>query len=420
MILYSLNERSRRNTINENLNSFRKYSTRCSFHYINVFNQIPSFLFGIKYDAVILHYTFLAEKRFLADGSPWEQKIRGLEHIKGYKIAIPQDEYDYTDRLCSLYKNAGIGTVYTCFTRDKDIAKAYPVDKTGILKIEKVFTGYIDEAKIELLAKKSQPFSVRAIDIGYRGRKLPAYLGKHGQLKFELVRIFNNAINGKGLVVDIKNTNENFLVEDQKAIKLGFSWYDFLLSCKAFIGCEGGSSLLDNDGSIQKKIKEYLFDHKDATFEEIELNCFPELDYNIQCFALSPRHFEAAMTRTLQILVEGEYGNVFIPWKHYLPLKRDFSNIEEILGYISNETECSRIIENAYRDIVESSQYTYRTFVTRIIDETAECTGNSLGNFPLFKLYGLLMRQRNTAILFISLANRKIKYLWKQITVRLI
>ncbi len=48
--------------------------------------------------------------------------------------------------------------------------------------------------------------------------------------------------------------------------------------------------------------------HPNASFDEIEKACFPGKDYNISCFALSPRHFEAVMTKTLQILVEGKYG----------------------------------------------------------------------------------------------------------------
>ena len=281
-------------------------------------------------------------------------------------------------------------------------------------KLVKYLQATSTKAKISQLAKKSKPFSFRGIDIGYRGRKLPAYLGKHGQLKYELVEVFNEAVKGKNLITDIRNTNDNFLVENQDAIKLGFSWYDFLLACKAFIGCEGGSSLLDRDGTIQKRIKEYLQDHPDASFSEIEINCFRELDYNIQCFALSPRHFEAVMTRTLQILVEGEYGNVFKPWEHYLPLKKDFSNIEEILAYINDETECTRIIEAAYRDIVNSNRYTYRAFVTRIIDETGRSGVKSSSHSLLFGFYGFLLKQRNTASLFVSLVTRKAKHLWKQ------
>ena len=79
---------------------------------------------------------------------------------------------------------------------------------------------------------------------------------------------------------------------------MGSNWLDFLLSCKVFIGCEGGSSLLDFDGEIKNKVLDYSMDNPDATFEEIEQKCFPGLDFNTEGFMLSPRHFECATTKT--------------------------------------------------------------------------------------------------------------------------
>ncbi len=411
LVLFSLNERTSRSTIHEHLYSFREYNKEDQFHYVNIFNTIPSFLLRIKYDAIILHYTFLGEKRFLAESEPWMNKMRRIKQLQGYKIAIPQDEYDFTDRLCELFKESGIDILYTCFTNHEDIEKAYPFAKSGLRKIKQVFTGYIDEEKISLLQSKCLPYDQRPTDLGYRGRKLPAYLGRHGQLKYELVNVFNEALKNKKFVTDIRNTNDNFIVENMESIKLGFSWYDFLLSCKAIIGCEGGSSLIDPTGLIQKRVKEFVSLNPEASFEDIERYCFKDQDYNIKCFALSPRHFEAAMTKTLQILVEGDYGGVFKPWVHYVPLKKDFSNIDEVLIFLNNYEACEQIVMTAYNDIVLSGNFSYRKFVSHIRTEIVNTIGESpkSSNTVVFFILLFFIEARNVILKYWFLLERKIK-----------
>lgn len=395
LIIYQLNNKSDRNTIIEHLYSFKKYRKDINFHYLNVFGSIPFYIKYFKYDAVILHYTYLAGERFLPDVKHWKRKIDGLSKISGYKVIIPQDEYDHTDRLWELCKIAEIKEIYSCFTSEADIKKAYPVQEVGSAKVYSVFTGYVDENAIIDSSDKIRPYKERPIDIGYRARKLPAYFGKHGQLKYELVELFSNALANSDFTYDISNTNQSLSNENPNLVKLGNKWYEFLLNCKAFIGCEGGSSLLDVDGSIKEKVIEYSNAHPNDTFEEIEDKCFPGLDYNIRCFAISPRHFEAALCKTLQILVEGDYGGAFKPWEHYVPLKRDFSNLKEILAFIKDNEKCQTIINNAYRDIVLSKKYTYSTFVSLIIDNIKRNTNNHSVANSSFILFSKILDFRN-------------------------
>ena len=50
-----------------------------------------------------------------------------------------------------------------------------------------VLTGYIDEKSVKQIKNKIKTLRDRPIDIGYRARKLPYYIGKHGQLKYEII-----------------------------------------------------------------------------------------------------------------------------------------------------------------------------------------------------------------------------------------
>ena len=57
------------------------------------------------------------------------------------------------------------------------------------------------------------------------------------------------------------------------------------------------------------------------------------------------------MTMTCQVLVEGDYNGVFIPWKHYIPIKRDFGDIDETLDIIKEDRLREEIIAKAWKDI---------------------------------------------------------------------
>ena len=78
---------------------------------------------------------------------------------------------------------------------------------------------------------------------------------------------------------------------------------------------------------------------------------------------VSPRHFEAAACRTLQILYEGEYRGILLPWRHYLPLRRDFGNFEEIVGALRDGALAAEITERAFAEVAANPAYSYATFV---------------------------------------------------------
>jgi hypothetical protein len=195
--------------------------------------------------------------------------------------------------------------------------------------------------------------------VGYRAYRATPSLGRHGFLKTQIAKVFQEAAPREGLTVDISNRHEDAFVGD--------GWYRFLLRCKYTIGVEGGSSVLDRDGSITKKTEEYLDQHPGASFEEVEAACFPGLDGQLKLFALSPRHLEACATRTCQVLIEGDYNGILAPWKHYIPLQRDFGNLDEVLRLIKEDTLRADITENAYRDIVASGAYSYRGFANSVV-----------------------------------------------------
>ena len=72
--------------------------------------------------------------------------------------------------------------------------------------------------------------------------------------------------------------------------------------------------------------------------------------------------------RTALVLFEGRYSGVVEPDRHFVPLKKDFSNVDEVFAKLKDNAYLEALTERAYEDIIQSGRYTYAAFV-RAIDE---------------------------------------------------
>ena len=86
---------------------------------------------------------------------------------------------------------------------------------------------------------------------------------------------------------------------------------------------------------------------------------------------ISPRCFEAAALRTAMVLFEGEYSGVLEPWRHYLPLKKDFSNFEEVLAALRDDAGLQRLVDRTFEEVASNPKHSYQTFVQQF-DEVIE------------------------------------------------
>lgn len=301
------------------------------------------------------------------------------------KVAIPQDEMYYTEELCSLFQHIEVDSLYTC-AYPIDYQTLYPKEKSGLTHYFTTFPGFVDEDSLQTIEQLRQEKIERDIDIGYRGNNLPYYIGKHGQLKRIVAEKFLEATKNSDCKIDISI--------DPAKVFFGKDWLRFLCRCRTALGCLGGSGLHDPKGEIRIKVENYLKLHPGASFEEVEENCFKGLDNSIHIFAISPRHFECAMTKTCQVLVEGDY-KVFRPNVDYIEIKKDFSNIEEVLHKIKDHAYCASIAENAYKTAILSGKYTYRAFVHEVLSHIRQNV-KPIPNHRLgFIIVGMLLKLRS-------------------------
>jgi hypothetical protein len=321
--------------------------------YHNVYGNTRR-LRDLNFDAVILHTTFLCMRwSHLFYLLKWE--LRWIKDIPCKKIAIPQDEYDHSEILDEWMYEWQAAAIFSCF--DKDTCKIlYPImhDRASIYP---ALTGYIDEATARNIESRLLKIENRPNDIVYRASQLPYWFGSHGQLKHQIGGVFSEQARLSGLTCDISTRETDTVV--------GESWLDFMASGKTTIGCESGSSVLDRRGEIQTKIRTLLRDKPTDTFEQVASR-LPQGWDDFSFFAISPRHLEAIITKTCQILVEGSYSGILKPDLHYIPVKRDFSNLKEVVEKIKNTQLLQEIAERAYEDIYLSKKYSYQAFASQI------------------------------------------------------
>ena len=359
-----------RATLRDLLYCFRDYSDQRVFYLNLAFSRIPFYYRFIQFDLIVFHTLFLNANWKPRRFKKLQKKVTNLKDDPAIKIAMPQDEFYNPKALCQFINDFNVQHVFSVQPEKewKNIYRNVNFDK---VKFHRILTAYNDENLLSKIDRKKKTKRNRNITIGYRTigdtNKAYAWYGRHGQLKVEIAKRFQKAAISKGVTCDISYSIDDIITGNQ--------WYWFLLDCKYVLGMEGGTSILDWDGRIHDRTKKFVKNNPQASVDEIEKNCFPGLDGKFEGFAISPRHFEACATETCQILLEGEYNNILKPDIHYIPINKDFSNIDQILDRIINDRDRKEIIRKAYADIVTSGKYTYNNFIKYVI-ETSLPTGN--------------------------------------------
>jgi glycosyltransferase involved in cell wall biosynthesis len=153
----------------------------------------------------------------------------------------------------------------------------------------------------------------------------------------------------------------------------GAGWFQFLASCKATLGAESGASIFDLDGDLNSRCRRaeeelgaFRVDHD---YAESYLSYLQDLEGNVYYNQISPRHFEAIATQTLQLLYPGTYSGIFQSGMHYFSLNRDYSNLQEGVDLLLNETKRTEITTRAYEEILLNEKYWIETFVQNVDDE---------------------------------------------------
>jgi hypothetical protein len=339
-------------TVVEHATSFRRHS-RLGVVELNVHAGIPAALTRLSFDAVVLHYSLFAHYQ------PDDDFRDYLRTTDAYKVAFFQDEYIGCQPRFAFLNEYGIDCVFTCLEPHQ--FDAVYGRYTSVPTLRHTLTGYVSDELRAAADRFGKPDAQRTVDVGYRGRPLPPYLGRGGLEKELIGRRFRELAAGTGLRLDVKDGEADRLYGD--------AWYRFIANSRAVLGVESGASAFDLAGEIMEEYRELVAQGLRPTVDDLTtLECW---DGVVDLRTISPRHFEAAAFRVCQVLFEGRYAGVMEPMRHYIPLRKDFSNFDEVVAALRDADVRRELTDNAHRDLIASGAYDYAPFVAGVEDTLA-------------------------------------------------
>jgi hypothetical protein len=276
------------------------------------------------------------------------------------KVLFLQDEYRHVRLYNKIMNELGVAVMFTCVA-EKDHKIFYPPELIPSLQaIYSVLTGYIP-SYLESCQPKPNP--QRSIDIGYRSRSVPYYLGDLGREKTVIAQKFQEIALEYGFRADISVREEDRIYGD--------AWVKFLKSSRFVLGSPSGASVIDFTGEIARNCERHLALYPNASYEDVKQRFFADVDGKFVIDTVSPRIFESTALGCTMLMHEGYYGGILEADRHYICIKKDYSNIQEVITQMRDERYCLQISRNAYQELIASQKYSYREFAKwfdRVLD----------------------------------------------------
>ena len=314
----------------------------------------PRWLRSVGFDGVVLHTTFLA-LRWLDGFERRRERSAWIADLACPKLALPQDDYDHAEILDEWLEELRVDAVLTALPED---AGTLLPRTSRRAEIRRVLTGYLDDQDVARLGRPPR-LAERPSHVVYRATELPFWFGHHGRLKQEIGAAAEAGARRLGLTADVSTRSEHSI--------LGPRWLAFLASGRAVVGVESGSSALDRRGELRGMVRAMWKENPGASFQEIAADLPAGWDDH-RFFALSPRHLEAAAAGTAQVLVEGSYSGVLEAGRHYLPVRRDLSDLDAALAETRDPRSLQRLADTARDEIGHSGSYSYRRLTAEVDD----------------------------------------------------
>jgi hypothetical protein len=402
-------------TVTEYLDALLKYS-RHTVHEISMLHHFPARIDLDHFDVVITHYSLSIGPllhHYLGD-----DLVARLKQFKGLKAAFLQDEYREIQTYWKHINELGLDLLFSCVPED-EIPKVYPKEMVPRLRVVNVLTGYVPQ---QLLSQPVLSVASRPIDVGYRTRRMPFWLGRLGHEKWLISEEFQHRAADSGLKLDLSTKEGERLYGD--------AWTNFVASCRAVIGVESGASIIDFDGQLEHKVDEYVAKHPDASFEDVSEVYLKSFEGSLRLHQISPRCFEAAALRTPMILFEGSYSDVLVPDRHFIVLKKDFSNFEDVIAKLKDHNFLQNLADRTFNEVALDSKWSYRAFIEKVDDAIEDEAKNRSAAKPLnpytrdefdrkiFLSFNYLVRRKfalvmQSLLLGFPLARKALFWLWE-------
>ena len=187
---------SQASTVEEYLDAIKTYSKHNIFE-VSMLHHFPEKLDLDLFDVVITHYSLSLGP--LMNHYLGKSLVHKLERFKGLKVAFLQDEYRAVSVYWKHFNQIGLDVLFSCVPTH-EIPKVYPKAQVPNLNVINVLTGYVSKS---LAQAHVSPISERKIDVGYRTRDMPYWLGRLAYEKSFISNEFNRLSDGTGLLTDL-------------------------------------------------------------------------------------------------------------------------------------------------------------------------------------------------------------------------
>lgn len=294
-----------------------------------------------RWDAIVLLHSVYSNARYLSD--QLAEKIARLRLPVAWFIG---NEYKNMPEKMSVAERLGVRLLVTQI-ESRAVRELY----RGRLPCEVISipnTGVDPDVFFPVMKLTDRP-----IDIGYRAFAGSLSLGHDERQR--LAEVYRDAAARHGLVVDLSLDLADRFAETE--------WAAFLNRCRSQLGFEAGTDFFELDDHSRNAVEAYLKEIPDATFGDVYERFFAPYENPVSGRTISSRVIEAAATKTVQVLVEGEYGGYLVPGEHYISLRKDFANVDETIAALSDDADAERRAQAAYEIVL--SELTYDRLLDR-------------------------------------------------------
>ena len=311
--------------------------------FINLAFTVPhEYINRSNFDALILDTTLLRRRWTDDEVKDTLAKISTINTQKPYVVAVPQDEYSSSAALFKILRAAKCDLVLTCC--NKNAAEIiYPAPRN--FELQQILTCYVSKRLRKVATKPSLPIKLRPIPVSYRSKTQTFAHGTNGLTKDRLGKKFLQYCNRNSISHDIKFGTENWLN--------GKKWLKQLQNSQCVLGAPSGASIVNCDGKLEEKLigmnqreRREFYENPDFKFS----GKYQKIDLSV----IGPRHIEAACFGTPQILIVDSYNDLFKPAEHYVPIKPDFSNIEDVFHIIGNHKKLKAIAQRMRLEVLNN------------------------------------------------------------------
>jgi hypothetical protein len=298
-------------------------------------------LVGKRVDAIVLLHSMYSNQNELRGPLPW--LLGRFPQPKAYFIGNEYKGMPEKMRFCRALRLSLLITQCNAL----DVINLY-AHELGCAVASVPNTG-IDET----IFAPRVPLSERTIDIGYRSYEAPWYLGNRE--KMEIAEFFRAMAPRYGLKVDIS------LDPKERFDAAGYA--KFLNMCRAQIGAESGGDYFELTDVTRNKVNAFIAANPQASWPEVRRRFFDEYGPSTPLRIISGRQVEAAACKTVQILFDGHYNGYLQPDVHYIPLRNNFSNADEVVRKLRDDALCAEMVQAAYH--VARSELTYERLINK-------------------------------------------------------